>query len=103
VENIPDFLNGPADYVLQELLRVARTLDVPVLIDGENSGLNGSWPLLQAAKAGRQGLALQPDQMDGDSIFRTSFPRLTRTEFPPGRALFVRNGRAVKVQVAMPE
>lgn len=103
IESIPDFLNGDADYALQELLKVAKTMSVSVYVDGETTGLNGSWPLLQAVKSGRHGLALQPDQMDGDAVFRTPFPRIDRREFPPGRALYVRAGKVQRLQVALPE
>jgi S-DNA-T family DNA segregation ATPase FtsK/SpoIIIE len=41
--------------------------------------------------------------MDGDTIFRTSFPRVSRAEFPPGRGILVHGGRLDRVQVAVPE
>jgi len=59
--------------------------------------------LLQAIKSSRAGIVLQPDQMDGDSLFKTPFPRTTRPEFPVGRGLMVQGGRVAKVQVALPE
>jgi DNA segregation ATPase FtsK/SpoIIIE, S-DNA-T family len=103
IESIPEFLNGDADYALQDLLKVAKTAEVPVFADGESTGLNGSWPLLQLIKAGRHGLALQPDQMDGDSLFRTPFPRINRRDYPPGRGLYVRGGKSFQLQTALPE
>lgn len=103
IESLPDFLNGDADFALQELVKVAKAADVAIFVDGETASLNGSWPLLQAVKSGRHGLALQPDQMDGDAVFRTSFPRIDRREYPPGRALYVRAGKVLRVQVALPE
>ena len=74
-----------------------------MIAEGETSSVTGSWPLLQAVKSSRCGVVLQPDQMDGDSLFKTPFPRTTRQEFPPGRGLMVQGGQVCKVQVALPE
>lgn len=103
VEAISEFLNTSADYPLQELLTACRRQDRFVVAEGETSTLGQSWPLLSGVKAARYGIALQPEQMDGDVLFRTSFPRLNRAEFPPGRGLLVRSGKAEVVQVALPE
>jgi S-DNA-T family DNA segregation ATPase FtsK/SpoIIIE len=71
--------------------------------EGDTAQLGSSWPLLQAVKVARHGIILQPDQSDGDAVLRTEFPRVSRGEFPPGRGLYVRAGRAVRVQVALPD
>jgi S-DNA-T family DNA segregation ATPase FtsK/SpoIIIE len=102
IEGVPDFLNTAADQPLQELVAACRASERLVLCDGETTALTGSWPLLQAVKATRSGIALQPDQVDGDTVFRTPFPRVNRGDFPPGRGLLVHAGRAVKIQVAVP-
>lgn len=39
--------------------------------------------------------------MDGDTLFRTSFPRLNRAAFPQGRGLLVQDGAMARVQVAL--
>jgi S-DNA-T family DNA segregation ATPase FtsK/SpoIIIE len=103
VEGIAEFLNGSADYPLQELLGACRRNDRLVLAESETSTLGQSWPLLGLVKSARTGLVLQPEQMDGDVLFRTGFPRMNRGEFPPGRGLLVRAGRADVVQIALPE
>jgi S-DNA-T family DNA segregation ATPase FtsK/SpoIIIE len=103
VEGVADFLNSKADQPLQELIKACRNCEQTVIAEGETTGLTGSWPLLQAVKASRHGLVLQPDQGDGDLLFRTSFPRSNRSDFPPGRGNYVRSGRVVRVQVALPE
>jgi S-DNA-T family DNA segregation ATPase FtsK/SpoIIIE len=54
-------------------------------------------------RSARRGFALQPDQAEGDAIFRTSFPRISRAEFPPGRGLLVEGGKTRKVQIALPD
>lgn len=52
---------------------------------------------------GRRGLVLQPDHLDGDPLFRTPFPRMARSEFPPGRGVVVESGRIRRVQVPLPD
>lgn len=100
IDGLGDFLNSEADFALQDLLKACRAAGVLVIADGESSDIVGSWPLLQAIKAPRHGIVLQPDQADGDTIFRTPFPRVARAEFPTGRGLYVRAGKAYRVQVA---
>lgn len=102
LDGIGEFLNSDADYPLQDLLKVCRANGNLVIADGETSDVQGSWPLLQSIKAPRHGLVLQPDQTDGDALFRTQFSRMSRADFPLGRGMYVRNGRATRVQVGMP-
>ncbi len=103
VEAVGDLLNSMADLSVQELVKACRAQERFVLAEGETSSLAGSWPLLQAVKSGRYGVSLQPEQIDGDTLYKTSFGRLNRAEFPQGRGLFVRSGRVFRVQVALPE
>jgi S-DNA-T family DNA segregation ATPase FtsK/SpoIIIE len=100
VEGIGEFLNTDADYPLVELLKAARSEDLPVIAEGETSTLSGGWPLLSPVKNARHGIVLQPDQIDGDALFSTGFGRMSRADFPPGRGMYVRGGRATRVQVA---
>ncbi len=103
IEGLADHLNGAADQALQDLLRAVRSSGAFVITESEATAMVSSWPLLAAARSARHGLALQPDQLDGDAVFRTSFPRLSRVEFPAGRGLRVRSGRTDRVQVPLPE
>lgn len=100
LDGVGEMINSEADYALQDLLKACRSAGVFVIADGETSDVQGSWPLLQQIKASRHGLVLQPDQTDGDAIFRTSFPRMSRAEFPQGRGMYVYAGRVQRVQVA---
>ncbi len=100
IDGLGEFINSDADYPLQDLLRLCRSNGVFVIADGETTDVGGSWPLSQAVKAARHGLVLQPDQSDGDSLFRTSFARMSRADFPPGRGMYVKSGRAHRIQVA---
>ncbi len=103
IEAVGDLLNSVADQSVQELVKACRGQERFVIAEGETSSLAGSWPLLQSVKSGRYGISLQPEQMDGDSLYKTSFGRLNKAEFPQGRGLFVRSGRTYRVQVALPE
>jgi S-DNA-T family DNA segregation ATPase FtsK/SpoIIIE len=103
IESVGDFLNGDADLPLQQLVKAARATGQMVIAEGETSSLAGSWPLLQAVKVNRAGIVLQPDQPDGDNLFKTSFPRVSRRDFPLGRGLLVAGGNSYRVQVGLPE
>ena len=103
IEEIGEHLNTDADPALQHMIRCCMEAGTLVIANGETGSLMGSWPLLQAMKINRSGVVLQPDQMDGDAIFKTPFPRTTRSEYPPGRGLLVQDARVRKVQMALPE
>ncbi|MCW2683542.1 MAG: domain containing protein [Blastococcus sp.] len=103
IEGLTDFLSTVAELSLQSLVAAYKVGDHFVVADAETSALHQSWPLVQAVRAGRRGIALQPDQGDGDAVFRTAFPRVSRAEFPPGRGLLVQSGRVTRVQLVLPE
>jgi S-DNA-T family DNA segregation ATPase FtsK/SpoIIIE len=100
IDSVAEMLNTDADQPVQDLLKACRTAGVFVVVDGETSDLAGSWPLFQAVRAPRCGIVLQPDQVDGEFLFKTAFPRMKRADFPLGRGMYVRQGRAFRVQVA---
>lgn len=102
IESIGDFLQGPAEMDLQDLIRAARVAGATVISEGETAVVGQSWPLFKEARASRHGIVLQPDQMDGDNVFGTSFGRMSRAEFPEGRGMYVRAGRASRVQLGLP-
>lgn len=103
IESVNELANGAADMPLQDLLKAAKTAGCFVMAEGETSQVTAYGPVLQMVRAARHGIALQPDQGDGDSLFRVSFPRLARSQFPPGRGLYVRAGRIRRIQFATPE
>jgi S-DNA-T family DNA segregation ATPase FtsK/SpoIIIE len=102
IEAIPDFLSSPADPDLLALIKAARRNEHLVVAEGETSSMLPSWPLLMELKAARRGFALQPDQQEGDAVFRTSFPRARRADFPVGRGWLVEGGKVQRVQLALP-
>ena len=101
IDDVADFLSTEADVPLQELLKAARRSGTLVIAEGETSDLTTSWPLLQAIKSPRHGIVLQPEQSDGEQLLKTPFPKVRRTDFPVGRGIYVRQGRLLRVQVAM--
>ncbi len=104
VENLGGLHNTVADVPLATLLRQCVEQDLFVVGEGETSTLGPSNPgVIGTVRSGRQGLALAPATEDGLALRTTFPPRLTRAEFPPGRALHVAGGRTTVVQVALPE
>jgi S-DNA-T family DNA segregation ATPase FtsK/SpoIIIE len=101
IDDISAYVNTSAESALLELIKVCRGYHVLLGTDGETASM-GSWPLQMAVKGARHGIALQPDQIDGDTVFKTPFPRAARAEFPAGRGFYVRGGLAHRVQVALP-
>ena len=102
IENATDLANTSADGPLQELVKSLVIHERFVIADADSNIVTTLYGICQLLRAGRHGLALQPDQAEGDSIFRTGFPKSSRAEFPVGRGFYVRHGRAVKVQCAAP-
>ena len=103
VESITDFVSTPADADLLALIKAAKRNDHFVIAESETSTLMPSWPLLMEVKSARRGFGLQPDAQEGDILFRTTYPRSKRSEFPPGRGWLVQAGKVRRVQLALPE
>lgn len=102
IEAVADFVNSEVDAALLGLIRSARRNGHLVIAESETQTWLSSWPLIGELRSERRGIALQPDQADGDSLFRTSFPRVRRTDFPVGRGLYVQTGHARTVQLPRP-
>ena len=103
IEAVSDFLSTPADAPLVAMIKTLTRLGHVIIAEAETSALGGGWPLLNALKSGRTGLALQPEQGDGTIVYKTDFPRSRRTDYPPGRGLLVEGGHVRLLQVAIPE
>ncbi len=101
IESLADHLGGLAEAPLTEAVRLARRNGHLVVAEAETSSWGSAWPLVTEVRGGRRGLVLQPDRPDGESLFRTPFPRVARTDFPPGRGLLVEAGRARRVQLPL--
>ncbi len=103
VESIGDFLQTPADSAIVELTRAIRRSDHLLVAEAETSAWGSSWPLFGEVKNGRRGILLQPESAEGDILLKTPLPRMNRTEFPPGRGVYVAKGASVRVQLPLPD
>jgi S-DNA-T family DNA segregation ATPase FtsK/SpoIIIE len=102
IQGLGEFVNGLADDGLNQILRACRSNDAFVIIEGEPIEFNGSYGLMGTVKLDRTGIVLQPDQLHGDTVLGTDFPRINRTEFPAGRGMYASAGRVYRVQVLDP-
>ncbi|MFJ6651272.1 FtsK/SpoIIIE domain-containing protein [Microbacterium sp. NPDC091313] len=101
VENLTEFADTDAERPLKELFQAVNRSDHFLVGDGDVSQFTSSYGLVGELKASRHGIALRPETYDGDSLFKVPFPKVQRHEFPPGRGLFVENGRSVLVQMPL--
>jgi S-DNA-T family DNA segregation ATPase FtsK/SpoIIIE len=102
IEGIQGFVGGLIDGALESLVKVAVEHDLFVIGEAAQGAVE-SWGLGQVFKQARRGVALQPDDQVGFAEFKTEFPRLSRSEFPPGRGILVDAGRTSRVQMCLPE
>ncbi|KAA1374681.1 FtsK/SpoIIIE domain-containing protein [Aeromicrobium fastidiosum] len=103
IEGIDALASTPSEASLEGLVKTALDHGAFVVGESEVSALGNAYMLGNAFKAGRRGMALQPDDMDGQTAFKQQFPRTNRSEFPPGRGMVVDAGRAERVQLCLPE
>ena len=68
IESVGELSGGSADDAVQELLKACRAFDHFVIAEGETSTLSG-WGLMQVVKMNKYGMAMQPDDGDGDLLF----------------------------------
>ncbi len=101
IEGLEDLPPAMADQ-LGALAKELRKAGHMVVVEGDVDSFKSYNELAQEMKAGGTGIVLQPDEYDGESLFKTPFPRLSRTDFPPGRGMFAHRGRVYRVQLPVP-
>lgn len=101
IEGINEYLQSPADKPIQDLTKAIRNSDHLLVAEAETAGWGATWPLLGEVKNGRRGLILQPENLDGDTILKTSLPRAGKGEFPPGRGAWIARGKHTRVQLPL--
>ncbi|MCS6711087.1 FHA domain-containing protein [Brachybacterium sp. EF45031] len=103
VDGVADFTGTEAEKDLDRLIRTAVREGQFVVGENDAATWNQAYTLAQPFKSGRRGIILQPSDMEGDSLLGTPLGRVRRTDFPPGRGFLVASGRALKLQVALPQ
>ncbi|WP_166845549.1 FtsK/SpoIIIE domain-containing protein [Isoptericola sp. BMS4] len=101
IEGINEYLQSPADKPIQDLTKAMRNSDHLLVAEAETAGWGATWPLLGEVKNGRRGLILQPENLDGDTILKTSLPRAGKGEFPVGRGAWIARGKHTRVQLPL--
>jgi len=99
IEDMPHLADGPADRPMRTLLQAMNNSEHILIGEAEITRASGSIGVLGEWKSGRQGIVLKPDTYDGESIFKSPFGRVKRSDFPVGRGIFVQAGRAVTMQM----
>jgi S-DNA-T family DNA segregation ATPase FtsK/SpoIIIE len=102
VERMDDLAGSAAEMPLSSLVKAALEHDHFVVAEGEVVFFSSSFGLPGLLKTSRSGLALQPDGVEGQTVFRSSFPAFNRAAQPEGRGFLVQRGRPEMLQVALP-
>ena len=97
-----DFAMTPAETDLVTLIKEAAAHGHFIVGESESSSWTQAYQIAQPFKSARVGLLLAPGDSDGDGLLGTPLGRLKRTDFPPGRGFYIRQGKATKLQVALP-
>ena len=103
IESLNELIGTPADQAITDMVKLARRNGHLIIGETETAGWGSSWPLLAEIRNSRRGIILQPDAADGDNIFRVSFPRMKRSDYPQGRGLYVDNGKYWTIQLPLPD
>lgn len=101
IESIGDFLVPGTDGAIVALTKAAKRGSALLVAEADTGTWASSLPLFSEVKSSRRGLLLQPDTIEGDSILKTTFPRVTRSEFPPGRGFYTSRGKVERVQIPL--
>jgi S-DNA-T family DNA segregation ATPase FtsK/SpoIIIE len=102
VERMDDLAGTVAESPLSGLVKAVLDHDSFVVAEGETTFFSSSFGLPGLLKTSRSGLALQPDGVEAQTVFRSSFPAFNRADQPEGRGFLVQRGRPEMLQVALP-
>ncbi|MFC7403977.1 FtsK/SpoIIIE domain-containing protein [Georgenia alba] len=101
IEDMTHLVDGPADRPMRALLQAVNDSEHMLVGEADVTRAGGNVGVLGEWKSLRQGIALKPDTYDGDSIFKASFGRVKRSDFPIGRGFFVQGGRVMLTQTPL--
>jgi S-DNA-T family DNA segregation ATPase FtsK/SpoIIIE len=102
VERADDLAGPPAEMPLQALVKALVDGEQFVVGEGETQFFSSNFGLPGLFKTARSGMALQPDGIESQTIFKNQFPAFNRAEMPEGRGFLVQRGRNELLQVGMP-
>lgn len=102
IERVDDLAGTSAESSLSGLVKACIDNDQFVVAEGEAAFFGSSFGLSGVLRISRSGLALQPEGIEGQTVFRSGFPLFTRADLPQGRGFLVERGRPEMLQVAMP-
>jgi len=102
IERVDDLAGTTAESPLSGLVRACIDNGHFVVAEGEAMFFSSSFGLPGLLKTSRSGLALAPDGVEGQTVFRSSFPAVNRADLPEGRGFLVQRGRPQLLQVALP-
>jgi S-DNA-T family DNA segregation ATPase FtsK/SpoIIIE len=100
-ERLDDLAGTSAEPFLSALVKACLDQDQLVVGEAEAIFFSSSFGLPGLLKTSRSGLVLQPDGVEGQSVFRSSFPGFNRADQPQGRGFLVQRGQAEMLQVAL--
>jgi S-DNA-T family DNA segregation ATPase FtsK/SpoIIIE len=103
IERVDDLAGTAAESPLSALAKACIDNNDFVVAEGETMFFSSSFGLPGVLKTSRSGLALQPEGIEGQTVFRSSFPAVNRAALPEGRGFLVQHGRAELLQVALTE
>jgi len=102
IERVDDLAGTAAESPLSGLVKACLDQERFVVAEGETMFFSSNFGLPGLLKTSRSGLALQPDGIEGQTVFRSSFPVFSRADLPEGRGFLVARGRPEMLQVALP-
>ena len=102
VERMDDCAGTLAESPLSSMVKACLECGQFVVAEGEAAFFSSSFGLPGLLKISRSGLALQPDGIEGQTVFGSSFPAFNRVDQPEGRGFLVQRGRPEMLQVALP-
>ncbi|HEX7460559.1 MAG TPA: FtsK/SpoIIIE domain-containing protein [Dermatophilaceae bacterium] len=102
IERLDDLAGTAAEPPVSRLVKAALDEGYFVVAEGEAAFFSSNFGLPGLMKTSRSGLAMQPDGIEGPTVFRSSFPRVNQADLPEGRGFLVERGRPQLLQVALP-
>lgn len=102
IESVAELAEGEAESELVALAKAAARNGQFLIGESEISTWTQTYDLGRVFRSAKRGLLLAPSDGDGD-LMDVALGRVRRADFPPGRGFLIVNGRANKVQVALPE